>query len=77
MLAPKPALASLEITCFLVKVLLEISLTPSTNVPEAQADEFVSAVGATASQAKVGSLNQSEDNVDIDFEEENIVIRPM
>jgi hypothetical protein len=49
MLAPKPALASLEITCFLVKVLLEISLTPSTNVPEAQADEFVSAVGATAS----------------------------
>jgi predicted LPLAT superfamily acyltransferase len=34
-------------------------------------------VGATTSQAKVGSMNHSEDNDNIDIEEENMIIRPM
>jgi hypothetical protein len=34
-----------------------MSLTPSTDVLEARAKEFVSVVGATTSQAEVGSLN--------------------
>jgi hypothetical protein len=53
-----------------------MSLTPSKNVPEAQVEETVTVVGATASQAEAGSLNQCEDNVGIDFEEDNTVIYP-
>jgi hypothetical protein len=59
-----------------LRVLLEMSLTPSKNVPEAQAEESVLAVGATASKAEVSSLNQSEDSMDIDFNVDNTTIRP-
>jgi hypothetical protein len=54
-----------------------MSLTPSTNVPEALTEEFVLVAGAIASYAEVSSLNQSEDSGDIDFEEDNTVICPI
>jgi hypothetical protein len=44
-----------------------MSLTPSNDMPEAQAEETVSAMGATATQAEVGLLNQFEDIVEMDF----------
>jgi hypothetical protein len=53
-----------------------MSLSPSTIVLEAQAEETVPVVGATSSQAEVSSLNQSKDNVDYDFAEGSTVIRP-
>ena len=54
-----------------------MSLTPSTNVPEALTEEFVLVAGAIASYAEVSSLNQSEDSGNIDFEEDNTVICPI
>jgi hypothetical protein len=39
-------------------------------------EEFVSAAGATASQAKASSMNLSEDSEKIDIEEDNTIIRP-
>jgi hypothetical protein len=45
-------------------------------VPEAQTEEFALATGAITSQAEAGSLNQSEDSVNIDFEEDNTIICP-
>jgi hypothetical protein len=44
-----------------------MSLTPSNDMPEAQAEKIVPAMGATATQAKVGLLNQFEDIVAMDF----------
>jgi hypothetical protein len=38
-------------------VRLEMSLTPPINAPEAQAEEIVLAMGATAPQAEAGLLN--------------------
>jgi hypothetical protein len=42
-------------------------LTPSTDVPEAKAKEFVLASGGTTSQAEAGSLNRLEDSDNIDI----------
>jgi hypothetical protein len=53
-----------------------MSLTPSIDVLEARAEEFGLTVGATTSQAKADSLNQLEDNNNIDIEEDNTIIRP-
>jgi hypothetical protein len=57
-------------------MLLKMSLTPLKNVPEAQAEEIILTMGAAAPQTEVGSLNQSEDSVEMDFEEDNTVIHP-
>lgn len=51
-------------------------LTPSADVLEARAEELVQATRATTSQAKAGSLNQSEDSDTIDIEEDNTIINP-
>jgi hypothetical protein len=45
-------------------------------VPDAQNEEFAPATGTITSQAEAGSLNQSEDSVNMDFEENNTVICP-
>jgi hypothetical protein len=56
--APEPALVSFrDHLLFSLRVLLKMSLTPPKNVPKAQAKETVPAMGATAPQAKAGSLN--------------------
>jgi hypothetical protein len=48
-------------------------LTPSTDVPEAKAGEFVLASGGNTSQAEAGSLNRLEDSDNIDIEEDNMI----
>jgi hypothetical protein len=45
-------------------------------VLEAQAKEIVPAMGASALQAEAGLLNQSEDNVEVDFGEDKTIVRP-
>jgi hypothetical protein len=52
-------------------------LSPPKNIAEAQAEETVPTMGATAPQTEAGSLNQSEDNVEMGFEEDNTIICPM
>jgi hypothetical protein len=56
---------------------VEMSLTPSSDMLETRVQEFASTAGATASQAKVDSMNLSKDSGNIDIEEESTIMRPM
>jgi hypothetical protein len=76
----RTSLSQLKITCFSQEMageqrVAEVSLTPSSDVLETRVEEFASTVGTTASQAKAGSMNPSEDSDNIDIEENNIIIR--
>ena len=73
------SLSQLKITRFSLEMareqcVVEVSLTPSLDVPETRVEEFSSTVGATASQAKADSMNPSEDSDNIDIEEDNTII---
>jgi hypothetical protein len=54
----------------------EMSLTPSSDAPEAWVEGFALTTGATVSQAEAGSMNPFEDSDNIDIDEDNIIICP-
>jgi hypothetical protein len=55
----------------------DVPLAPSSSIQEMNVENLATTVEATASQAKAGALNPSEDSDDIDIKEESTTIRPM